>query len=497
MKILLVYPKYPDTFWSFKHALKFISKKAAFPPLGLLTVAAMLPKKWEKKLVDMNVSDLKDKDIAWADYVFIGAMITQKESVKEVIKRCKDLGVTIVAGGPLFTTGSEEFEDVDHFVLNEAEITLPRFLEDLQKGCAKKKYTTNEYADITQTPIPLWNLIDVKKYASMAVQYCRGCPFDCEFCDIVIMSGHKPRTKNKEQLLRELDAIYQTGFDGAVFVVDDNFIGNKIKLKEETLPAIISWQEEKNYPFALNTQASINLSDDDGLIDLMTQAGFGAVFIGIETPSEEGLAECGKTQNTNRNLVAAIKKLQNNGLQVQAGFIVGFDSDTPAIFDRQISFIQESGIVTAMVGMLNVLPGTKLFQRLKNEKRLLMVASGNNTDASINFVPKMNPEILMDGYKKINRTIFSPKETYDRIVVFLKEYKPVKRQRKIKLIYIKAFLKSIWHMGITGKRGSKRYYWKVLIVAALKHSQSFPEAVAQLIWGYHFRKIAESIEKAR
>lgn len=278
MKILLVYPQYPDTFWSFKHALKFISKKAPFPPLGLLTVAAMIPDEWEKKLVDMNVTALDDKDLNWADYVFISAMVVQRDSVKEVITRCKRLSAKIVAGGPLFTTEYEEFEGVDHFVLGEAEVTLPSFLEDLDKGCAKPIYTSDERPDISKTPIPLWSLINMKKYSSMNVQYSRGCPYDCEFCDIIILNGHTPRTKDKGQMVNELDALYNRGWRGGVFIVDDNFIGNRKKLKAETLPAIIEWMKEKKYPFVFSTEASINLADDDELMRLIVEARFNQVL---------------------------------------------------------------------------------------------------------------------------------------------------------------------------------------------------------------------------
>ena len=283
MKILLVYPKYPDTFWSFKHALKFVSKKAAFPPLGLLTVAAMLPEEWEKRLVDMNVNTLSDVDIQWADYVFISAMVVQRDSVKAVIARCRELGAKTVAGGPLFTTGYKEFDGVDHFVIGEAETILPPFLEDLEKGYARHIYTSNERPDISNTPIPLWSLINMKQYSSMNIQYSRGCPFNCEFCDIIILNGHKPRTKGNEQLISELEALYKQGWRSNLFIVDDNFIGNKKKLKTEILPAIIEWMRRKEYPFALSTEVSVNLADDEELIQLMVDAGFDVVFIGIET----------------------------------------------------------------------------------------------------------------------------------------------------------------------------------------------------------------------
>lgn len=490
MRILLVYPQYPETFWSFKHALKFVSKKAAFPPLGLLTVAAMLPREWDKKLVDMNVTGLSDKEIEWADYVFISAMAVQKDSAENVIGRCKRLGAKIVAGGPLFTTGYKEFVEVDHFVLNEAEITLPLFLDDLRNERAKHIYTSDKWPGLTTTPIPLWELIDMKKYSSMSVQYSRGCPFDCEFCDIVVLNGHVPRTKGAGQLLKELDEFYTRRWRGSVFIVDDNFIGNKRKLKAEILPAIIEWMKKRKNPFSLFTEASINLADDEELVRLMVEANFNMVFVGIETPNEASLAECGKSQNRNRDLVASVRKLQNYGLQVQGGFILGFDSDPPSIFENLIGFIQKTGIVTAMVGLLNAPIGTKLYRRLKEEKRLLSDFSGDNTDCTMNFIPRMEYKNLINGYKKVIDTIYSPKQYYERIKTFLQEYKPIGAEVfRPQFEHVKAFVKSVWFLGIIGK--GRQYYWRLLAWTLARRPQSFSMSVILAIYGFHFRKIAE------
>lgn len=492
MKILLVYPETPSTFWSFKDALKFISKKSAEPPLGLITVAAMLPKDWEKKLIDLNVSKLTDEDLLWADYLFLSGMTVHVNSVKEIIKRCNQLGTKIVGGGPLFTTQHQDFLGIDHFVLNEAEITLPEFLRDLEAGTPKYLYTTNEFPEISLSQIPMWELLDMKKYASMSIQYSRGCPYDCEFCSITMLNGRKPRTKNKEQFLAELDRLYLLGYRGSVSIVDDNFIGNKRKLKNEILPELINWQKEKKYPFHFITEVSINIADDDELIKMMVDAAINNVFIGIETPNNDSLAECGKTQNQNRSLITSVKKLQQHGMLVSAGFIIGFDHDPPDIFKQQIDFIRKSGIVNAMVGLLNAPPGTHLFKRLKQENRLLESWSGNNMDGSTNFIPKMNYKDLIAGYSKIVHTIYTPQEFYKRIKSFLNEYKvPSLKYRALTLTEIKAFIKLIWLIGVLEK--GQRYFWTTFIYSLLKHPKKFPLAMTLTVYGYHFRRIAAAI----
>ncbi len=492
MKVLLVYPRYPDTYWSFRHALRVAAKKAAFPPLGLLTVAAMLPEDWEKKLVDMNVKTLDDDDIRWADYVLISAMAVQQDSTREVIGRCRRLGTKTVAGGPLFTQGFEHFGDADHMVLDEAEVTLPLFLEDLEKGCAKRIYTSRERPDITKTPVPLWSLLDTKKYTSTNIQYSRGCPYDCDFCDIVVLNGKVPRTKNREQIIAEFDALYDRGWRDGIFIVDDNFIGNKRKLKEEILPAIIEWQKARNYPSMILTETSINLADDDELMDLMVEAGFDTVFIGIETPNEDSLAECSKHQNRGRDLVASVKKIQNHGLQVQGGFILGFDNDPVSIFKSQISFIQRSGIVTAMVGLLNAPPGTKLYQRLKSENRLLSdtTITGDNTDCSMNFIPKMDRETLITGYQNLLATIYASGQYYRRIKEFFEEYKPRRKKRvsQLKLWHVNAFFRSMWFLGVRDRE--RLHYWRFLISTLLRRPQFLPLSITLAVYGFHFRQVA-------
>ena len=492
MQILFVYPQYPNTFWSFKYALKLVSKKALYPPLGLLTVAAMLPGEWEKKFIDMNVTALSDGDIMWADYVFISAMDVQINSAREVIARCNQLGAKIVAGGPLFTTRHEEFSGVDHFVLGEAEVTLAPFLADLTKGCAKPIYASGERPEISNTPLPLWSLVDMKHYASMNIQYSRGCPFDCEFCDIVFLYGHLPRTKSSKQVVSELEAIYTRGWRGQILFVDDNFIGNKEKLKKEILPAIIKWSKGRKYPFYFMTQASINLAGDEELMQLMTEAGFNKVFIGIESPNEESLEECNKFNNTRRDLVDSVKRIQNHGLEVQGGFIVGFDSDPPSIFEQQIDFVQKSGIVTAMINILNAPHGTKLYQRLKTENRLLSESSGNTTDGSLNFVHRMDSESLINGYRQVLNTIYSPMSYYERVHTFYEQYRPqIKSTPKIQFISIVWLFKSLWFLGVV--ENGRKYFWKLIISTLIKYPRFLMMSIRFSIYRLHFYKLTQEL----
>jgi len=333
----------------------------------------------------------------------------------------------------------------------------------------------------------------MKQYSSMNVQYSRGCPFNCEFCDNIVLNGHKPRTKDKDQIVDELEALHRRGWRGGVFIVDDNFIGNKKKLKAETLPAIIEWSKGKKYPFIFFTEASINLADDEELMRLMVEAGFDRVFIGIESPNEESLAECNKLPNKDRDLAASVKKIQNHGLEVQGGFIVGFDSDPISIFRSQINFIQKSGIVTAMVGLLNAPRGTRLYQRLKKENRLLQNISGDNTDCSINFIPKMNYETLINGYKHILNTIYAPRQYSERVRTFLKEYKPQKGKGlpQLRFYHIWGLIRSMWFLGVREK--GRRYYWRVFASTLLRRPRSFPLSISLAVYGFHFRKVAEKL----
>ena len=488
MNVLLVYPEFPDTFWSFKHALAFVGKRSALPPLGLLTVAAMLPPEWSKRLVDTNVRALTEKHLRWADCVFISAMIVQRESARRIIARCKAAGIRIVAGGPLFQSEHEQFGDVDHFVLNEAELTLPAFLDDVARGSPQRVYSSAQFADLRQTPGPLWELLDLKRYVSMSIQFSRGCPFNCDFCNVTALLGHRVRIKTSQQIIAELDRLYALGWRSEVFFVDDNFIGNKAFLKADLLPALIEWRKDKTGVLFF-TEASLNLADDALLMDMMSEAGFGKVFIGIETPDEACLTECSKGQNKNRNLVEDVKRIQRAGLQVQGGFIVGFDHDPPSIFQRQIDFIQKSGIVTAMVGLLQAPPGTRLYERMKREGRLCGESSGDNADGTTNIVPAMSLETLRDGYRRILQHIYSPEHYYKRVRTFLREYKPPRVRERVQFSDILALLRSFYRLGILGRE--RFHYWKLLLWTQFRRPRLLSHAVALAIYGYHFRKTCE------
>ena len=487
MKVLLVYPQYPDSFWSFKNAMRFISKKASVPPLGLITVAAMLPKTWEKKLVDINIAKLKTSDILWADYVFISAMSIQRESANQVIEECVKHSKKMVAGGPLFTQDYESFPQIDYFVLNEAEISLQPFLKDLNEGRPLQRvYNTCDYADLTTTPVPDYSLLSRKDYVVMNIQVTRGCPFSCDFCEITSLLGHKVRMKKTSQIIEELNALYNLNWRGPVLIVDDNFIGNKNRVKKDLLPAMNKWMHDHQFPFNFETQSSINLADDQELLSLMVATGFTSTFIGIETPDVVSLEECNKGQNQNRNLLQSVKKIQRAGMQVSGGFIVGFDSDTPSIFQRQIDFIQHSGIVSAMVGILHAPKNTVLYKRMMDENRLMKESSGNNTDASMNFIPKMNAQDLLDGYRKIIQNIYSIKPYYQRVRQSLLAYQPLYRvKKKVRFSYFKSFFISVYIIGIKNKgRGE---FWKLFIWTLYKKPLLFKEAIQYAVYGYHVR----------
>lgn len=491
MNVLLISPQTPDTFWSFKHVLRFVAKKSTFPPLGLLTVAALLPREWSLQVVDLNVTRLTDADLRAADVVMISAMLVHEASVREVARRCAALHKRVIAGGPLFTTGHESFPEIQHFVLGEAEELIPQLVADLGADRVQKVYQTTTRPSMALSPVPRWDLINLQNYVTMAVQFSRGCPFDCEFCDIIVMNGRTPRTKSPAQVIAELEVLRAQGWTEMVFLVDDNFIGNKVRTRE-LLREMIAWRERTKPEMGFLTEASINLADDAELRALMVAAGFRKVFVGIETPDAAALAECHKVQNQGRDLVAAVQTLQRDGLQVMGGFIVGFDSDREDIFQRQFDFIQRSGVVTAMVGLLNALPKTRLYQRLQREGRLEAKSSGNNTDATLNFRPKLDRAFLESGYRDLMKQLYEPRAYYQRIRTFLKHHRPA-GQPHLRLSWpdFCAFLKSFWLLGIwyRGRVAYWQFFWSTL----LKRPAQFREAIELAILGHHFRRVAKGL----
>jgi len=495
--ILLVYPEVPgNTYWSFKHALKFVDKKSSMPPLGLVTIAAIIPPEYNLRLIDMNIGPLKEKDILWADAVFISAMIVQKESFLKAVSACKSLHVPVVAGGPYPTSGYNEIEGVDHFVLGEVEDTLKIFLADYENGCAKKIYSPGSRPDLSNSATPRFDLLDMKAYSSMSIQYSRGCPFRCEFCDIWKSYGNTPRLKPANNIMLELGSLYDLGWQGPVFIVDDNFIGNKKRVKNELLPVLIEWQKKHKHVFRFFTEASINIADDDELMEQMKAAGFNEVFIGIETPSRESLKETGKFQNLKSNLHEAVLKIQRHGMEVMAGFIVGFDSDKEDIFDRQISFVQKAGIPKAMVGLLIALPNTSLFSRLKKEGRILCEPIGNNTHGmNTNFTTKMDIVKLKEGYKKVLNNIYDSnlKNYFTRCNVLLDNLgNTAFFQRQVRFPEIRIFIESLFRQIFT------RYgfqYMRFLARNFIKHRNIFAETIRFGIVGHHFHVITREMLK--
>lgn len=494
MKVLFVYPIFPDTYWSFNYALAFEGKKSAFPPLGLLTVSAMLPESWERRLVDMNVEPLTIEAIEWADIVFASAMIVQKESLEKVVELCKIHNKKVAVGGPYVSTSADQLPKADYIFIGEAETTLPEFIEDLKNNTTKHIYKAAERPALTDSPTPHFNLIDPNNYSAMNIQYSRGCPFQCEFCDIIEIYGRVPRTKTNSQMLNELEALQKIGWRGLVFIVDDNFIGNKRNVKQ-LLPELIDWSEKQNFPFSFITEASVNLAEDGQLLQMMQDAGFRRVFLGIETPVEKSLKEAQKSQNTRRNLLQSVEKIQSYGMEVMAGFIVGFDNDPEDIFEQQINFIRASAIPLAMVGILTALPDTQLWRRLEKEGRLLEASSGNNTDCSLNFVPKMNRDYLLEGYKTILRNIYSSKEYYQRALNCLSRFNQNKLEpRQTNLIKdLKTFVKVILTLGV--QDNDRLQFWKYLSNLIRFHRKNFSHGITLAAMGYHFRKITNLYAK--
>jgi len=489
VNVLLIYPEFPDTYWNFKHALKFLGKRAAQPPLGLMTVAALLPKAWNKRLVDTNVERLRDRDLAWADVVMLSAMHIQRDSLAAIVERCRARGLRTVVGGPIASSLSADELKADHVVIGEAESLIADLARGLEQGTAKPVYQAAERPDMSSSPLPDFSLIKMNRYSTMAVQYSRGCPFNCEFCDIIEIYGRRPRTKSVAQVLAELDQLRAAGWREAVFIVDDNFIGNKSRAKELCV-ALAKWRNQYKISFDFNTEASLNLADDPELMQLMKDAGFVSVFLGIETPDESGLVACNKLQNTRRSLLDSVATIQSYGMQVMGGFILGFDTDRDDIFDRMVEFIQKSGIPIAMVGLLQAMPGTQLFRRLRNEGRILDVGRGDNTDDKLNFLPNMDAARLVEGYRSVLKRIYSCEAYYERVKLYLSRTHPRSAVRQTRQQWLtvgnaRAFVTSIVRQGVFGRQ--RWSYWKFLMTVATRYRHCVGTAMTLAVMGYHFQ----------
>ncbi len=469
------------------------------PPLGLLTAAAIMGEEFDYHLVDMNVESLKEDSLEWADYVFISAMIVQADSMREVIARCNRAGVPVVAGGPYPTACYKEIDGVDHFVLGEGECTIPEFRRDLAEGTLKPIYPAGERPEIDNVPLPRFDLCRISRYETMPLQFSRGCPFNCEFCDIVSLFGHKVRTKSAEQFIREMEALHDVGFRGNLFVVDDNFIGNRRRAKA-LLRRIRAWQSEKGYPFNLSTEASIDLADDREFLDLMAACGFKMVFVGLETPVEASLQGAGKRQNLRGNVVDKVRRIQSAGIEVTAGFIVGFDSDPEDIADRQIEFIQELGVPTAMVGLLTALPNTRLWDRLSEEGRMRFRSGGNNTHTSeLNFTTMLPQRAVVDGYRRILETIYSPRRYFRRALRLVtslprRSVTPTLSVRgRISQNQGRALYRSLTKQGLSSYA---LWYWLFLLRALLSRPRLFVTVVTLAVRGHHFFVITDRLVRS-
>ncbi len=492
MNALLIYPKTPDTYWSFRYALSLLGKRAAQPPLGLMTVAALLPRQWKKRLIDTNVERLKDADLAWADVAMISGMHLQQENLVSIVQRCHARGLRTVVGGPITSSLCASTLHADHVVIGEAEDLITGLAEDLERGTARLVYQAAERPAMERSPLPDLSLIKMHRYSTMTVQYSRGCPFNCEFCDIIEIYGHRPRTKSVEQVLAELDQLREAGWRDAVFVVDDNFIGNKPRAKA-LLAAVAEWGEAHGRPFRFTTEASLNLADDPKLLRLMKDAGFTSVFLGIETPDECSLIANHKEQNVRRDMLESVGIIQQYGIEVMGGFILGFDTDREDVFDRLVEFIQKSAIPIAMVGLLQAMPGTQLFRRLCSEGRILNAGDGNNTDCQLNFMPRMNAARLVEGYRTVLKRIYASDAYYERVKLFLSRCQPG-QQRRLSYANVRAFFASLMRQGLLGK--ARLSYWKFVLTAATRYRRSFGTAMTLAVMGHHFQTITEKLSKA-
>jgi len=499
MNALLIYPKFPDTYWSFKHALRFVGKRAAQPPLGLITVAALLPQAWKKRLVDTNVERLTERDLAWADVVLLSGMHIQRDSLLQIVERCRARGLRTVVGGPIASSVPAAELKTDHVVIGEAESLIAGLARDLEQGTAKPVYQATERPPMETSPPPDLSLLKMHRYSTMAVQYSRGCPFNCEFCDIIEIYGRRPRTKAVAQVLAELDQLRAAGWREAVFIVDDNFIGNKARAKELCV-ALAEWRSRYKTSFDFNTEASLNLADDPELMQLMKDAGFVSVFLGIETPDESGLISSNKLQNTRRSLLESVATIQSYGMQVMGGFILGFDTDKEDIFDRMVDFIQKSGIPIAMVGLLQAMPGTQLFRRLWREGRILDAGNGDNTFCDrLNFLPRMDAAKLVEGYREVLKKIYNCEAYYERVKLYLSRThaRPEKgntRQRWLTGSNARALVTSIVRQGVFGRQ--RWSYWRFVLTVATRYRHCAGAAMTLAVMGYHFQVMTQRLSKS-
>jgi radical SAM superfamily enzyme YgiQ (UPF0313 family) len=490
MKILLVEPRTPETFWSLRHALRFVGRKAANPPLGLLTLAGLLPRDWTYRLVDQNTGELHAADIAWADYVLVSAMAIHREEVADLARRCRTLATPVIGGGPLFRAEVDGALDVDHVVIGEAEEVVAELVADMRRGRVRRRYQATRFPELSLTPQPRWDLARLDHYATMSVQSCRGCPFDCEFCDVVVLNGRKPRYKSPAQFVGELETLRKLGWRGPVFVVDDNFVGNKQRCRE-LLRAVIAWRERTRARMTFLTEASVDMAADGEILELMVAAGFKKVFLGLETPSAESLRECRKLQNLRGDLADAVRTIQRAGLEVMGGFIVGFDSDEPDIFERQYEFIQQTGVVTAMVGLLQALPSSRLYKRLQAEGRLRSVSSGDNTRAAFNFEPRLDREYLLENYRRLMQRLYEPGAYYGRIRTFLAEHRVRGPREVLTWRDVGAVLRSLWLMGVVYR--GRRAYWRLVAGTLVRRPRQIGIAVTLAIMGHHYRMVAAGL----
>ncbi|MGB3491142.1 MAG: B12-binding domain-containing radical SAM protein [Elainellaceae cyanobacterium] len=498
MRALLVYPLFPKTFWSYEKILELINRKVLLPPLGLVTVAAILPQDWEFKLVDRNIRAVTDEEWAWADIVIISAMIVQKDDILVQIQEAKRWGKPVAVGGPYPTSMPQEMRaaGVDYLILDEGEITLPMFVEALDRGETSGEFTSNgEKPPVTETPIPRYDLLERSAYDSMSIQFSRGCPFQCEFCDIIVLYGRKPRTKTPGQLIAELQYLYDLGWRGGVFMVDDNFIGNKRNVKL-LLNELKVWQKDHGYPFRFDTEASLDLAEDDEMIDLMLECNFAAVFMGIETPDADSLQLTKKFQNTRSPLLESIDKVTKAGLRVIAGFIIGFDGEKPGAGQRIVEFSEVTGIPTTTFAMLQALPHTALWHRLEKEGRLRAKDGNINQTTLMNFVPTRPVEDIALEYVEAFRQLYEAEQYLDRVYrYFLKLGAPrVKPKPKLpEWVVVKALLLVFWRQGV--KRKTRWKFWHHLVMMLIKNPAVVEQYVTVCAHNEHFLEYRDIVKQ--